>query len=487
MRTCHLLTVAVITSGAFARPVAGADAIPLVYGHDVPVRAKADEKAEIVKSFPIGSALFLSVWAECDRTTWCLVSLGPVGGPGRTGWVRADSLFFSEGVSQFAKGRAEGVANTLAAELARAPDAVVASWLRVYLAYAQMNAGDFSTARKTIDDLIRGSRNTPFNAAAYVVLAKWSFWQGDTAGGVRAYEQLLTIYPNYQLKTSFDECCDRSATWNNDIESGHPSIRVRVDVNRRLAEAKAATARAVANRSTPPIDLATLWYRQGEAVAVKRRDDPNHATDGPQDRSEERQCYEAAIAAAPGSDPAGRAAWRLVPLSAPYEWEGDWRGISAWMLDNYGRFVASYPRHALAGEAKFQIAKARWGAAGYPEIFDYIFPVRGLEDFKAHREALEQWFDTGGFGGGGGELVSQEPAEAALTIPLFEDVVEHFPTTASAGLAAYYIGVIYDHCLIDRTHALQAYRRFVAAYPANSNVGRARKRIAMLEVAGPGR
>jgi tetratricopeptide (TPR) repeat protein len=485
MRTSHLLTAAIMTSGVLARPVAGADAVPLVYGHDLPVRARADEKSEIVKVFPVGSALFLSVWAECDRASWCLVVLAP--GQVKTGWVKADSLFFSEGVSRFAGRRPEDAADTLATELTRAPDAVVASWLRVYLAYSQMNAGDFSRARRTIDDLVRGSRNTPFNAAAYILLAKWSFWQGDIAGGVRAYEQLLAIYPNYKATTADSECCDRSVTWNNDIGSGNPSIRVRVDVNRRLTAAKAATARAVANPSTTPLELATLWYRQGEAVERKRRDDPNHATDGPQDRSEERQCYEAAIAAAPGSEPAGRAAWRLVPLSAPYEWEGDWRGISAWMLDNYGRFVASYPHHPLTGEAKFQIAKARWGGAGYPEIFNYIFPVRGLEDFAAHGAVLEQWFDTRGFGGGGGELVPQDTAEAARTIPLFEDVVEHFSTTASAGLAAYYIGVIYDHCLNDRTHALTAYRRFTQAYPTNPNVGRARKRIAILEVAAPER
>jgi outer membrane protein assembly factor BamD (BamD/ComL family) len=466
---------------AFAHPVAGADAVPLVYGHDLPVPAQADEKAEIVRVFPIGSALSLSVRTECDRTSWCEVFVGYAGGRPKTGWARAESLFFSEGIARFAGGDRDGAEDALAGDLARAPDAVVASWLRVYLAYAQMNTNDFSAARKTIDDLIRGSRNTPFNAAADIALAKWSFWQEDTAAGVRAYEQLLTIYPNYMVKTADNECCDRSVTWNNDIASGHRSIRVRINVNRRLAVAKAATAQAVASPSTTPIELATLWYRQGAAVEAKRRDDPNHATDGPQDRSEERESYEAAVAAAPGSDPAGRAAWRLIDLSAPYEWEGDWMGISKWLLDNHRRFLAPYPRHAFAGEARFQIAIATWGAAGYPEVFDYVFPVSGL-DYSAHRKLLEQWFDTRGFGGGNTNPVTQDPAAAARAIPLFEDVVDHFPTTASAGLAAYYIGVIYDLCLNDQTHALAAFRRFANAYPANPNVGRARKRIAALEV-----
>ena len=79
------------------------------------------------------------------------------------------------------------------------------------------------------------------------------------------------------------------------------------------------------------------------------------------------------MTAAPGSAPAGHAAWRLIPMSAPYEWEGDWQGQAAWTIEKYGGFLESYPGHDLTGDARFQIAMAQWVQAGFPEVYSLIF------------------------------------------------------------------------------------------------------------------
>jgi hypothetical protein len=57
---------------------------------------------------------------------------------------------------------------------------------------------------------------------------------------------------------------------------------------------------------------------------------------------------------------AGKAAWRLIDFSQPYEWEGDWQG------------------------------RAEWQA------------------WQAKKTQLEQWFETRGFGGGQGESVVRQ-------------------------------------------------------------------------------
>ena len=185
---------------------------------------------------------------------------------------------------------------------------------------------------------------------------------------------------------------------------------------------------------------------------------------------------------APGSDVAGRAAWKLIGFSQPYEWEGDWQGKAEWVLEQHGSFIKTYPRHELVGEALFKMAVATWAKAGYPELYGYIIRPEGWGPaWLTRKDQLEQWFDTRGFGGGQGELVAQHPEQTLEARRVFQDLLRRYPQTQSAAMAKYYIAVISDYCLQDAKAALSDYDAFVSQYPsATPYTAKATQRISFL-------
>jgi hypothetical protein len=194
-----------------------------------------------------------------------------------------------------------------------------------------------------------------------------------------------------------------------------------------------------------------------------------------------RAHYQSAVNAAPGSTPAGRAAWRLIALSEPYEWEGDWAAEATWMIDQYGRFLADYPRHELAPEARFKVAVATWAKGGYTEVFHITLDPAGWDAIRKREAYLDQWFETKGFGGGTLPLPKLAPGEAVKAQQMFREIVAASPATPSAAMAQYYVAVIFDECLDQPDNALPEFESFVRHYPnTDPFVDKARKRIAAI-------
>lgn len=178
--------------------------------------------------------------------------------------------------------------------------------------------------------------------------------------------------------------------------------------------------------------------------------------------------------------PSGNDAWEAIRKSAPYEWEGDLEAIAEWTLGNYGKFLKEYPSHPLAAEAMLNIGKATWARGGYPELFGYIIAPTWAEH-DAKTRYLEQWFDTGGFGGGLGRAAKQDTTAAVRAREIFVALAAGFPSSTSAVSARYYSAVILDYCLNDVDRALSEYLAFVKEHPtAEPHARKARSRLAAL-------
>ena len=452
----------------------------LVRSNDAPIHAQPSDASPIVMTLQAGAGV--SFEGPCDaQQPWCNVRAKNRNDRGRpiTGWMRTMVMFPSDGVSLYEKRMFAEAAAVLIREIGSAgADPLVSSWLRFYLSRSEEETGQVDKAVTSLEEVIQiGPQNT-FAPYAFLALAKLYLRKGDVALALGVYERMLNAFADYTV--DFDACNYYSPVSVDYVMcSGNPSIKQRVDATRKFLAIKTSADRTVAAAHTSALQKARAWYDLGQAWEEA---DPHRLNlVGLIDTSEALRCYEMAVKAAPKSAAAGKAAWRLIDFSQPYEWEGDWQGKARWALEKYGSFMKTYPDHSLVGEALFKIAVATWVKAGYPELYGYIIEPDGWEAWKKRQTELEQWFDTKGFGGGRGDLVVQHPELTPEARRRFQDVVSRYPKTASAALAKYYVAVIDDYCLKNTPSALRSYERFVHQNPnANPYVDKAKQRIAVL-------
>ena len=419
---------------------------------------------------------------------WCDVSAAS-GAGGRTidGWMRAADLVRAPGMARFWAGDFQDAMLALESDVRGTEDPVIAAWLQFYLGYSQRVSGQLDLARATFGAIAHRRPPTRFAADAFVAAAKVASVQGDLPGALAAYEGMLAAFPDRRAAPHrFDPAVDpypMARDLDSEVTMGDPSIPNRVRALQRLIETQAAAARAITDAGATPIQVATAWHGLGQAWEDKNRVDPSRTHLGGMiiDNSDARRCYKTAVDAAPGSPPAGHAAWRLIALSEPYEWEGNWQSQAAWSFESYATFLADYPRHELAPEARFNIAVATWVKAGYPEVYGDLFVPGGWDMWKSRLVFLDQWFDTKRIGGGVGEPATPQPEQAARAQQMFRDIVATSPTAKSASMAQYYVAVIFDYCLSRPDEALPEYETFIREYPkADPFVEKARNRLAAI-------
>jgi tetratricopeptide (TPR) repeat protein len=458
-----------------------------------PLYTQPNEASPIIATLPSGAGLMLN--AACDAgQEWCNVTARNLNNGDRlvTGWMRTAVMYPSSGIRTYlTSSRVADAASLLRNEIRRAgDDPLVGSWLRFYLSVAQEELdqlGDASQslrdeASQSLEDVIRLGPQNAFVPFAYLALAKLNLRHGDVAAALGVYERMLSTFPNYAV--DFGTCYRTPVVVVFvDVCSGDRLIQKRIDATRTFLRQKADAERVTVSTVASATEKAGAWYSLGQAWEEKIKIDPDrlYETEVP-DTTNVRDWYETVIDLAPGSDVAGKAAWRLISFSQPYEWEGDWQGRAGWELDKYGTFIETYPGHELVGEALFKMAVATWAKAGYPEVYHYIIVPEGYgEAWRAKQTLLNQWFDTRGFGGGKGEPIEQHPDQTPAARRMLQDVVTRFPQTPSAAMASYYIAVISDYGLGDAKTALSQYDDFVRQYPsAAPYTDKARQRIALL-------
>ena len=453
----------------------------LVRSNDAPIHAQPSDASPIVMTLQAGAGV--SFEGPCDaEQSWCNVRAKNRNDHDRpvTGWMRTMVMFPSDGVRLYEKRMFAEAAAVLIREIGSAgSDSLVSSWLRFYLGRSEGLAGQVDKAVTSLEEVIQVGPQSAFAPYAFLALAKLYLRKGDVAAALGVYERMLNAFADYTIDVH--ECLYYSPVGDAETCYG-ASIKKRVDATRKFLAVKTSADRTGAATHTSALQKARAWYDLGQAWEAKNEVDPDRLNDvGLIDISEALRCYEMAVKAAPKSAAAGKAAWRLIDFSQPYEWEGDWQGKARWALEKYGSFMKTYPDHSLVGEALFRIAVATWAKAGYPELYGYIIVPGGWEDWGKRQKELEQWFDTKGFGGGRGDLVVQHPELTPEARRRFQDVVSRYPKTASAALAKYYVAVIDDYCLKNTPSALRSYERFVHQNPnANPYVDKAKQRIAVL-------
>ena len=459
----------------------------LVRVDDAAVRAEPDSASPVLARLrahePVGVAE--------ERSGWCRV-VAPAGR--LEGWMKAADLVRSAGMARFWARQFAEALQALSEESRSENDPVVSSWLRFYAAYCQWATGRLDDAAATFEVIAGHRPPTAFVPLACVAAAKVHYVRGDLDSAVRAYEKLLATSPGFELNCSQwpgSAVDPYPVAWTNDAELclGNPSIAARLSALGALMGVQATVNRVRDDPAATPEAKASAWVDLGRAWEEKNRVDPGRTElEGMITvNSDATRCFEAAVTVSPGSRPAGFAADRLISLSEPYEWEGDYKAQATWMLEKYGTFLASFPTHELSGEAMFKMGIATWALAGYPELFRIIFistEQRGSGLWTALQDRsreLEQWFDMRGFGGGLGS-VTPVPSGAAKALAAFQDLLSRYPATKSAGMARYYCAVILDFCLGDRPKALAEYKAFVSQYPQiELFVEKARRRIAALQ------
>jgi tetratricopeptide (TPR) repeat protein len=464
----------------------------LVRLKDAPLHARPDDASPVIVTLQPGTGLSLAAPCVADQA-WCNVTARNRDTRGSlvTGWMRAAVMFPSAGIRTYLEtSHSADAASLLRNEIRTVgDDPLVGSWLRFYLSVAREELDQLDNASQSLqneaaqslEEVIRLGKENVFVPFAYLALAKLHLRHSDVAGALRVYEAMVSAFPDYAI--DFAACYASPVVVKVAVCSGDRVIQKRIDATRRFLGRKLNAERVIASVPAPAPEVAAAWYDLGQAWEEKDEIDPDRlGVAQTVDVSDARRCYEAAVTSAPGSDVAGKAAWRLIDFSHPYEWDGDWQGRADWMLEQYGVFVNTYPDHEYTGEALFKMGVATWVKAGYPELYHYIIVPEGFGTaWQAKKTALEQWFDTGGFGGGKGELVAQHPEQTLDARRMFQDVVSRFPQTQSAAMAKFYIAVISDYCLKDTKAALSEYGDFVRQYPrATPYIDKAKQRIALL-------
>ena len=402
--------------------------------------------------------------------------------------MRIADIYESEGVTGFRRQanrpefRSQDLASVLEEEVRAASNPVVSSWLQFYVGYSQWLTDRLDAAASTFEDIARRGRPAFFAQLAHLVAARVHLARRDLPAQIRMYEELLAAFPGFTL--DYRRCRESAVILFDGLCSGAASIPGRLSAIRTLLTARAAAENVIGDPQASVQQKAAAWLELGQAWEAKDEIDPG-PSDRPEHSEEAARAYEEAVRTAPGLAPAGRAAWRLIAFSKPYEWEGDVDAQVAWMFEKYGGFLAAYPGHELAGEALFKTGVASWAAAGYPELFGLIEVSGTWNDWKAQKAYLDQWFDTGGFGGGTGTTPpTRHPEETRKALAIFRDVVVRYPGTASSTMARYYAAVILDYCLNDVGNALREYDTFLkGALPDDVYVDRAKNRIAALSAA----
>ena len=378
------------------------------------------------------------------------------------GWMSIADLWLPDGLSlAFWTDRQREAAGALLAEASNTNDAVMASFFRLHAAYAQSKAGDADAAVATLDTVARaGGRFAPL---AYLTGARIRTERDSLPAVIETYEAMLRAFPGYRI--DWQACRVDPALLHRGICEGEPSIGTRLEAVRRLMQQRATLEPRIADASVPAVDRAATAVALADAWLAKTEIDPGPNPETFQTRSSAaRRLYERALQLAPGSMPAGDAAWKLIDFARPYEWEGDIDARYAWTLQHYRPFVTAYPRHPHAGDALFEIGLATWAHGGYPEAFSL---VGGPNYSRTKVYAFEPWFATGGFGGGPGlTFPPPDPAQARAALAMFQRVVADYPASESAGMSRYYVAVIYDYCLKDSARAIPAYEAFLTAYGA---------------------
>jgi tetratricopeptide (TPR) repeat protein len=413
------------------------------------------EASPVVARVQAGYAVNVTIPCGTENATWCRVS-----GRGWLGWIKTDELFYSMAMEQLVRYPRPDPQEGFTADIARAHgNDLVTTWLRLHFSSVQEQSGRVDDAVSTLETAVAASATNSLLPFAYLALAKLNLRMGNVEEALTAYQALLRRFPGYTLRSN--DCNDRPVPgWGC---GGALRIQDRVDATRTFLAIRQRSENTIAAAAASRLQKATAWYELGRAWEEKEAVDAARPRDeGPTDHSEARRCYEAAVPLAPGSPVAGQAAWRLIDFSAPYEWEGQWEDRAKWSLEKFGGFVSAYPAHEFTSAALFAVAEATWVTAGYPEVYHYAITPG---DWNARKRELSTWFDTGGFGGGGGQLPLQHPDQTPTARQLFQDIVNKYPHDKCAPMAAYYVAVIDDYCLKDTKRALIEYERFLAAYP----------------------
>ena len=476
-----LVAVTVLVSAPAARIRAESWPRTIVGVVSAAVYANPDASAAVTHHVPEGGV----VRVRSDNGTWADVLMySPSLGGGR-GWMRSQDLVRSEGLRQYWREQFENAVALLTVETRGERDPVVAAWKRFHLGYAQWATGDLAAARATFEALGR-QRGNLYAPYAWLAAAKIALVHDDTATAIAEYQGLTLNVPGFQLPGDCSGIDTTSMHWPDgaSICRGNPSLVRRTDALRAYAITKADLDRVVADRRTTPIQRAEA--RLAFARALEQREDADPVQDPTSDSGPTGalHAFEAVVEEAPGSAPAGFAAWKVIQASGG-EWEGDWHGEAAWLFEKYGQFLADYPQHELVPDAKLKIAEATWADGGYVELFHLVIDPGGWEVIEKREAFLEQWFDTRGVGGGALDPITLHPEEAVKAQQMFRDIVAGWPASRAAAMAQDWVAVIFDYCLGQPATALPEYETFLRRYPTTDPfVDKARGRIAAIRAGG---
>jgi len=477
-----LQTLTLLACVTAARSAAGefADGLVILRSGSAAVHELPNDGSPAIAWVQAGYGVTVTVPCGAEDVAWCRVAAREwtgVGssGPIQRGWIKTQEMFYSPAIAQLMRDRQVDARELFATDIARARgNELVSTWLRLYLSLAHEQSDRVDDAITTLNSAVAVSAPNSLLPFAYLDLAKLNLRRQDVNTALNVYQQLLRRFPGYTLQL---RDCYGQPLPDRVYCDGSPRIQERVDATRTFLAVRQRTENTIATATSAP-QKAAAWYELGRAWETKEAIDPAQPTEGRRDTSEARRCYEAVVQLAPGSAVAGTAAWRLIEFSEPYEWEGHWDAEAAWSLGRFGAFAAAYPSHELTGDALFKIAQATWAKAGFPEVYGYVFTPG---DWNARLKELSPWFDTGGFGGGRGEFVPQHPDQTRAAQKLFQDIVDKYPRSKSAAMAAYYVAVIDDYCLKDGRRSLTEYERFVRAYgDTKIFADKARERVASL-------
>ena len=460
------LTVAVLAGLAVVvgmpRPAAAQTTIVTHSG--AVLRAAPSDTATAVTALPKQTAIELWRGMPEPGQQWFEVRATPSSSvEGVKGWIRADDIQLSSGILALWWRRLSEAAAQLPAEISATTDPETAQWLSFQLGYTYQLMQRLDDAAALFERL---ARQRPINARTpfgYLAAARVQLERQNAQGSLRVYEALLDAEPDFVV--SDRACAASGVAFDHRLCSGEPRITARAGAWRALIDRQAATDRVVVDSAATAEQKARAWFGLAEEWERKNAVDPGRQETGVPSEDPQR-CYAAAIAAAPGTVLAGNAQWRLIALSAPYEWEGNVTGMAQWLTRKFGDFLSDYPSHPHAGEALFNVARARWAAAGYPEVFGYIFTPGGWPAWRARAAVLDAWFDTRGFGGGaGGPVLPVNRDETLRALAMFKDVVTRYPTSPAAAEAQYDAAVILDYCLNDKARAIVDFEAFLTLAP----------------------
>jgi outer membrane protein assembly factor BamD (BamD/ComL family) len=423
------------------------------------VYTQADETSPAIGTLRKGMDIESDSPPRCGTPgRWCAVYVRGWTSP--RGWMHESDLVVSKGVASFWSREYDQAVLELTEEIRETRDDEAATWMQFFLAYAHWEAKRPERAAAILGQITLRHPVTPLTPLAYIAAGLLERQRKNANAELRWYEALHAAFPDYRHADS--QCGSNPVTAFWDLCG--PDVVDRIEALRAFITVQTDVERIVADGSTP-LEQSAAWYRLGEAFERRNTID-RLAPEAEEEDEDARRCYETAIRRARGSDPAGRAAWRLISLSAATEWGGDLYAETQWMRQSYGRFLREYPSHEHAAEAKFELARATWADAGYPEVLGYIESPGTWDDWRREQQNLDQWFDTRGFGGGVGMIPTvRHPPKTRKALAMYRDLVREYPHSSFAPLAQYYSAVILDYCLHNTRAALTEYQAFLDKYP----------------------